>query len=70
MYKRQILDMSRIEQGKMTLSNQQFHLKKCVEDCLETFRIQAQKEGKTFSLSFDLKDERSEERRVGKECRL
>lgn len=52
-----ILDMSRIEQGKMTLSNQQFHLKKCVEDCLETFRIQAQKEGKTFSLSFDLKDE-------------
>lgn len=52
-----ILDMSRIEQGKMTLNKQQFHLKKCVEDCLETFRIQAQKEDKTFSLSFDLKDE-------------
>ena len=52
-----ILDMSRMEQGKVALDYQQFNLKKCVEDCVATFRIQAQLERKNLELSFDLEDE-------------
>ncbi len=52
-----ILDMSRMEQGKVALDYQQFDLRECVEECASTFRIQAEAERKEFQLSFALEDE-------------
>ena len=49
-----ILDMSRMEQGKVTLNNRQLDLRACVEECVESFRVQAQTEGKELTLSFDV----------------
>ena len=37
-----ILDMSRMEQGKLVLNSKEFDLKKCMEECVETFRFQAE----------------------------
>jgi signal transduction histidine kinase len=51
-----ILDMSRMEQGKLTLDNRQFNLRDCVEECLGNFRLQAQQEGKTLECSFQAGD--------------
>ncbi len=51
-----ILDMSRMEQGMITLNNKQFDLRECVEECLETFRIQAQAENKTLETEFRLEN--------------
>ena len=31
-----ILDMSRMEQGKLVLNSKEFDLKKCMEECVET----------------------------------
>ena len=50
-----ILDMSRMEQGQVTLNNSRLDLRACVEECAEPFRVQAQTEGKTLELSFDLR---------------
>ena len=44
-----------MEQGQVTLNNQRLDLRACVEECAEPFRVQAQTEGKTLALSFDLK---------------
>ncbi len=52
-----ILDMSRMEQGKVALDYQQFNLRKCMEDCVSTFRLQAEVEGKRLTLDFQLEDE-------------
>ena len=52
-----ILDMSRMEQGKVALDYQQFDLRECVEECASTFRIQAEAEQKEFQLRFALEDE-------------
>lgn len=52
-----ILDMSRMEQGKVSLDYQQFNIRECVEDCAAAFRLQADMEKKEFRLSFDLEDE-------------
>ena len=52
-----ILDMSRMEQGKVALDYQQFNLRKCVEDCASTFRLQAQVEEKELETFFDMEDE-------------
>ena len=41
-----ILDMSRMEQGKIVLDNQSFSLRNCMEDCLAPFRAQAESDGK------------------------
>ena len=49
-----ILDMSRMEQGQVTLTNSQLDLRACVEECAEPFRVQAQTEGKTLEVTFDL----------------
>lgn len=51
-----ILDMSRMEQGKFILDNRQFDLRECVEECLENFRLQAQREGKALEESFQAAD--------------
>lgn len=51
-----ILEMSRLEQGKISLDYQQFDLRKCVEDCAASFRSLAEQEKKTFTLSFDMED--------------
>ena len=51
-----ILEMSRLEQGKISLDYQQFDLKKCVNDCAAPFHAQADKEQKTFTVSFDMED--------------
>ena len=53
-----ILDMSRMEQGKVMLNNREFDLHACVEDCLEAFRFQAQAQRKTLDVKIDLDDTR------------
>ena len=49
-----ILEMSRIEQGKLTLTNTVLDLKECIEQCCDVFEHQAQLEKKHFELSFDI----------------
>ncbi len=49
-----ILDMSRLEQGKVILNNETFDLKKCIDDCISTFYIQAESEKKHFSVQYAL----------------
>ena len=51
-----ILDMSRMEQGKVTLDERVFDLRTCLDECLETFRIRAEAAGKTFSTDLRLLD--------------
>lgn len=51
-----ILDMSRMEQGMMVLNKQQFDLKKCIRDCTDMFRTQAERDGKKFDVRFLAKD--------------
>ena len=53
-----ILDMSHMEQGNVVLNNQQLNLKECVEECLETFRYQAEKENKTLTVHINLRNAR------------
>ena len=50
-----ILDMSRMEQGKVVLDNQQFNLTECISLCAEAFRPQAEAEGKTLEVSLQVK---------------
>ena len=49
-----ILDMSRMEQGKMEINTQRFNLKRCIQDCADNFRFQAEREEKNFQVSFEL----------------
>jgi signal transduction histidine kinase len=49
-----ILEMSRMEQGKMVLNNQSFDLKQCIEDCIAAFRLQAETEHKVFQIHYDV----------------
>ena len=51
-----ILDMSRMEQGKVMVDNKQFNLRDCLEECFETFRFQADLEHKNFHADFLLDD--------------
>lgn len=51
-----ILDMSHMEQGNVVLNNQQLDLKECVEECLETFRYQAEKDNKTLTVHINLRN--------------
>ena len=50
-----ILDMSRMEQGQVTLNNRQLDLQACGEECAGSFQVQAQTEGKELEVCFDLK---------------
>lgn len=49
-----VLEMSRLESGKVTLDNRHFNLKKCVQDCADMFREQAIQEGVTLSTDIDV----------------
>ena len=49
-----ILDMSRMEQGKVILNNETFDLKQCIDDCISTFHIQAEAEKKHFTVKYTL----------------
>ena len=51
-----ILDMSRMEQGKVVLDYRQFDLKESIRECAEPFRLQAEGEGKQLQMSFDVSD--------------
>ncbi|WP_295717534.1 hybrid sensor histidine kinase/response regulator [uncultured Oscillibacter sp.] len=51
-----ILDMSRMEQGMVTLNNSPIDLQACVEECLETFRYQAEQQGKQLTWDFSLEN--------------
>ena len=51
-----ILDMSRMEQGKMMLNNKEFDLRQCVDECLEAFRFQAETEKKVLKLTMDIQN--------------
>ncbi len=53
-----ILDMSRMEQGKVVLNEQEFDLRRCVQDCLEPFRFQAERENKTLSVDLQMEQAR------------
>ncbi len=53
-----ILDMSRMEQGKVVLNNQAFDLQECIQACAESFRPQAETEKKEFQVIYDLADAR------------
>lgn len=51
-----LLEISRLERGKIDLNREPFDIKDCVEKCAEIFRAQARKEDKQFTLSFDVSD--------------
>lgn len=53
-----ILDMSRMEQGKVMLNNHEFDLRACLEECLEAFRFQAHTQKKTLDVKLDLEPAR------------
>lgn len=50
-----ILEMARMESGQVRLEQRQFDLKGCVEECMSTFRIQAEKEGKNLVEHFHVR---------------
>ena len=49
-----ILEMARLEHGQVQLEHCQFDLKVCVEECLSTFRIQAEREHKILQETFQV----------------
>lgn len=51
-----ILDMSRMEQGKVVLNNQNINLEDCIQECVAPFRLQAEAEKKSFSVEIDLRN--------------
>ena len=51
-----ILNMSRMEQGKLSLNNQEMDLQQCIRDCLDTYQLQAEMEQKTLRISLEMKD--------------
>ena len=53
-----ILEMSRIRHGKVTISQQPFDLKETIEETVSIFRIQAEKDEKEFTVETDIRDSR------------
>ena len=51
-----ILDMSRMEQGKLVLNSKEFDLGQCMEECVGSFRFQAEAQRKTLKLEMDVRD--------------
>ena len=47
-----ILEMARMEHGQVRLESRPFDLRKCVDDCLAAFRMQAGREGKALRENF------------------
>ncbi|WP_346705288.1 ATP-binding protein [uncultured Agathobaculum sp.] len=50
-----VLEISRMEQGHISLDYHPIDLQQCVDDCVETFRHQAKNEEKNLSLTCDLR---------------
>lgn len=50
-----VLEISRMEQGHISLDYHPIDLQQCVDDCVEIFRHQAKKEEKHLSLACDLR---------------
>lgn len=53
-----ILEMSRIRHGKVTINLQPFDLKETIEEAVSIFRIQAEKDEKAFAVDTDIRDSR------------
>ena len=51
-----VLEISRMEQGKIALDYHPIDLRQCVEDCVDIFRHQARLENKTLTVDFDLRN--------------
>lgn len=51
-----ILDMSRMEQGKVVLNNEAFDLEACVRACADSFIPQARRENKDFAVHCEITD--------------
>lgn len=49
-----ILEMSRLEQGKIDLETKTFNLSEAFETCVSPFEIQAKEEGKRFEVEIDV----------------
>ena len=49
-----ILNMSRMEQGKLSMNNREMDLKACIVECLETYQVQADMEKKTLNIRLDI----------------
>lgn len=45
-----------MEQGKVVLNNKKLDLRRCVEECTEAFRYQAEQEGKTLQTQLELEN--------------
>ncbi len=51
-----ILNMSRMEQGKFALNNRELDLEKCIRDCLDTYHVQAEMEHKTLHVHMEMEN--------------
>lgn len=49
-----ILNVSRMEQGKLAVNNREMDLKECLQQCLDTYQIQADMEKKKLRVSLDI----------------
>ena len=51
-----ILDMSRMEQGKVVLDNQAFDLAQCIQACTDSFKPQAAREHKAYTVTCQIQE--------------
>ena len=49
-----ILEMARLENGKIHFDNRHFNVRKCIEDCLDLFQPQADEEHKKLLRNFEI----------------
>ena len=49
-----ILEISRLSQGKIELNNQRMDIRSCMEECFSPFKIQAENEGKAFLVEWNI----------------
>ena len=49
-----ILEMSRMQNGRLTLENKHFNLRRCMEDCMSQFIPQIEQEGKICRTSYTM----------------
>lgn len=49
-----ILEMSRMGNGKLSMDIRHFNLKKCIQDCADIFQSQAQQQDKVFKTEIDI----------------
>lgn len=49
-----ILEMSRMGSGKLSMTIQHFDLRKCIQDCVDIFQSQAEEQDKKFSVDIEM----------------